>query len=107
MNEYSERLTGTDVPMAGDLDAEFEASLAESSRLAFRIAYGVLRHREDAEDVAQQTLAKTYRNLAKLREGNKFRALLVRITWRLAIDHQRSCRRRINRESVQAANGNN
>jgi DNA-directed RNA polymerase specialized sigma24 family protein len=36
------------------LEREFEARLAESARLAFRVAYGVLRHREDAEDVAQE-----------------------------------------------------
>lgn len=93
MNEYSERLTGTSL-MSLDLDQEFEARLAESSRLAFRVAYGVLRHREDAEDVAQEALTRAYRNLGKLREHDRLRAWLVRITWRLAIDHVRSNKRR-------------
>lgn len=80
--------------MALDLDQEFESDLAEFSKLAFRVAYGVLRHREDAEDVAQDALTKAYRNLGKLRERERLRAWLVRITWRLAIDHQRSHKRR-------------
>ena len=40
------------------LEQEFEARLRDSGTLAFRVAYGVLRHREDAEDVAQESLAK-------------------------------------------------
>jgi len=91
--------------MSRDLDQEFEARLAESSRLAFRIAYGVLRHREDAEDVAQEALTKAYRNLGRLRERDRYRSWLVRITWRLALDHRRSCKRRTAREFLSARNG--
>jgi RNA polymerase sigma-70 factor (ECF subfamily) len=102
MNDYSESLTGTEIRMARDLDAEFEAQLSESSRLAFRIAYGVLRHREDAEDVAQEAMAKAYRSFGGLRERNRFRPWLVRIVWRLAIDHKRACKRRSNLASASA-----
>ena len=100
MNEDSVWLTGSDVGMAEDLDQEFEAQLVESSRLAFRVAYGVLRHREDAEDIGQEALTRAYRSFRKLRERDRFRAWLVRITWRLALDHRRSSKRRVNRESV-------
>jgi RNA polymerase sigma-70 factor (ECF subfamily) len=93
MSEYSEQLAGTSF-MALDQDQGFEAQLADSTRLAFRVAYGVLRHREDAEDVAQEALTKAYRKLGSLRERERFRAWLVRITWRLAIDHQRVQKRR-------------
>ncbi|MGE5362337.1 MAG: RNA polymerase sigma factor [Bacteroidales bacterium] len=88
--------------MSGDdaLEREFEERLRESSSLAFRVAYGVLRHREDAEDVAQEAFAKAHRAFAQLRDREKFRAWLVRMTWRLAIDWQRSHRRRIAREQV-------
>lgn len=77
-----------------DLAREFEVRLGESSRLAFRVAYGVLRHREDAEDVAQEAFAKAYRSFYQLRDRDRFRAWLVRMTWRLAIDRRRSDRRR-------------
>ena len=32
------------------LEREFDTRLVESSSLVFRIAFGVLRHRQDAED---------------------------------------------------------
>ena len=82
-----------------ELDREFEARLVESSPLAFRVAYGVLRHRQDAEDVAQEAFVKAYRNFRQLRDRDRFRAWLVRLTWRLAIDRQRGDRRRAARES--------
>lgn len=100
MHEYTEWLTGTDLTMAPDLDREFEVLLAETSSLAFRVAYGVLRHREDAEDVAQEAFARAYRSFRSLRERDRFRAWLVRITWRLAIDHRRADKRRTTKESV-------
>src|SRR5436305_14976290 len=81
-----------------DLDTEFEIRLRESSTLAFRVAYSVLRHREDAEDVAQDAFAKAYGNFRTLRDRDRFRAWLVRLTWRLALDRRRSDRRRTARE---------
>lgn len=77
-----------------DLEREFESRLAESSRLVFRVAYGVLRHREDAEDVAQEAFARAYRSFRTLRDRDRFRAWLIRATWRLAIDRVRTKRRR-------------
>lgn len=82
-----------------DLEREFERRLVESSSLAFRVAYGVLRHREDAEDVAQEAFAKAYRSFRELRDRDRFRAWLVRMTWRLAIDRIRSDRRRLAHET--------
>jgi RNA polymerase sigma-70 factor (ECF subfamily) len=64
------------------------------------VAYSVLRHREDAEDVAQETLAKAYRNFRQLRDRERFRAWLVRATWRMALDWRRGDTRRIQREQV-------
>ncbi len=87
---------------APDLEAEFEQRLADSSTLAFRVAYGVLRQREDAEDVAQEALARAYRNLGSLRDRERFRSWLVRVCWRLALDHRRAGRRRERREQAAA-----
>ncbi len=87
---------------AESLEREFEARLVESSTLAFRVAYGVLRHRQDAEDVAQEAFAKAYRSFGQLRDRDRFRAWLVRMTWRLAIDRRRADRRRLLREEAPA-----
>jgi RNA polymerase sigma-70 factor (ECF subfamily) len=85
------------------LEREFEARLAESATLAFRVAYGVLRHREDAQDVAQEAMAKAYREFARLQDRARFRGWLVRIAWRLAIDRRRGDKRRARREESAPA----
>jgi RNA polymerase sigma-70 factor, ECF subfamily len=78
---------------------EFEERLAECGPLAFRVAYGVLRHVADAEDVAQEALLKAYRNFGRLREPARFRGWLVRIAFRMALDRWRSAKRRERRET--------
>src|ERR1700730_17467812 len=79
---------------------EFEERLAECGPLAFRIARGVLRNTADAEDVAQEALLRAYRRFDKLRDHQRFRAWLVRITFRLALDRARSAKRREQRETL-------
>ena len=91
-------LAGGFVSVDDDLAREFEARLVESSTLAFRVAYSVLRHREDAEDVAQEAFVKAYRSFRQLRDRDRFRAWLVRTTWRLSLDRRRGDRRRAARE---------
>src|SRR5438128_9750093 len=101
MAEYVDRLANGLVDVEPEIEREFEARLVESSTLAFRVAFAVLRHRQDAEDVSQEAFVKAYRNFRKLRDRDGFRAWLVRLTWRLAIDRQRSERRRTIREADQ------
>jgi RNA polymerase sigma-70 factor, ECF subfamily len=98
MQEYADGLQDSLAGVADDLESEFERLLIESSTLAFRVAYGVLRQREDAEDVSQEAFVRAHRNFRRLRTPSSFRAWLVRITWRLAIDRQRANRRRLNRD---------
>ena len=66
MNEYVGRLAGSRVSADDALAREFEARLADSSTLAFRVAYGVLRQRQDAEDVAQEAFVKAHRAFRQL-----------------------------------------
>src|SRR3954471_5910100 len=82
------------------LEREFGERLRESSSLAFRVAFGVLRHREDAEDVAQEAFVRAHRSIAQLRDRDAFRGWLVRMTWRLAIDRRRTDKRRAARETA-------
>lgn len=98
MHEFVSRSLGTVVRVDADLEQEFEDRLRESSSLAVRVAYSVLRQRQDAEEVAQEAFAKAYRRFSQLRDRDSFRAWLVRMTWRLAIDRWRSDRRRTARE---------
>jgi len=86
---------------AAQVDArrEFEERLAECGPLAYRVARGVLRNSADAEDVAQEALLRAYRRFDRLRDRTRFRAWLVRITFRLALDRARSAKRREQRET--------
>lgn len=97
MNELA---WGTVVIADPSVEDEFTVRLRESSTLAFRVAYGVLRHREDAEDVAQDAFLRAHRGFAGLRDRDRFRAWLVRTVWRLALDRIRNARRRMAREQA-------
>jgi RNA polymerase sigma-70 factor, ECF subfamily len=103
MHELVDRLASGVVEVDRELEREFEVRLVESSTLAFRVAYSVLRHREDAEDVAQESFARAFRAFHQLRDRERFRSWLVRMTWRLALDRRRGDRRREAREMAHAA----
>jgi RNA polymerase sigma-70 factor (ECF subfamily) len=77
----------------------FERNLAECGPLAFRVAHGVLRNTADAEDVAQEAVLRAFERFGRLRDPDRFRAWLVRITFRLALDRARSLRRQKERET--------
>jgi RNA polymerase sigma-70 factor (ECF subfamily) len=99
MYEHVKPIAGVLLDMGEDLKREFETRIAETGTLAFRVAFAVLRNREDAEDVAQEAFAKAYRRFRQLRDRDRFRAWLVRMTWRLALNRTRSDRRRTVRET--------
>jgi len=100
MAEQAARLVGPLVGTSDDARREFEAYLEESGSLAFRVAFSVLRHRQDAEDVAQDAFVRAHQRFALLRDRKRFRAWLVRVTWRLALDRRRSDARRAARDAA-------
>lgn len=79
---------------------EFEERLAECGPVAYRVARGVLRNTADAEDVAQEAMLRAYRQFDRLRDRTRFRAWLVRIAFRLALDRLRSGKRREVRDTL-------
>jgi RNA polymerase sigma-70 factor (ECF subfamily) len=83
-----------------DIRREFEQRLAECGPLAYRVAQGVLRNSADAEDVAQEALLRAYRQFERLRDRSRFKAWLVRIAFRLALDRLRSGKRREVRDTL-------
>ena len=107
MQEFTWPGRAAETELAVDLEKaafrrEFEQCLEECGTLAFRVARGVLRNAADAEDVAQEAMLRSYRRFARLRDRSRFRAWLVRISFRLALDHGRSTRRREQRETEWA-----
>jgi RNA polymerase sigma-70 factor (ECF subfamily) len=102
MDGYAERLVGRLVTADEEAAREFESRLVESSTLAVRVAYSVVRNRSDAEDIAQDAFVRAHRAFARLRERDRFRAWLVRMTFRIALDWKRGHRRRDAREDAVA-----
>ena len=90
MTEFADRLAGSLVSAEDARAREFEVRLADSSALAFRVAYSVLRHRQDAEDVAQEAFVLAWRKLSGFRGEASFRTWLLAIVWRKAIDRRRA-----------------
>lgn len=80
------------------LEREFEERLTDTKTLVFRVALGVLHNREDAEETAQEVFVRAYRSYSRLREPERFRAWIVRIAFRLALDRLRTTNRRLRRE---------
>jgi RNA polymerase sigma-70 factor, ECF subfamily len=90
---------------AEEREAGFAARVAENQRRVFHIAYGILGNRADAEDVSQETFLRAYQKLSSLRESEKFRAWVNRISFRLALNRQRGGRRRLTRETAWHTHG--
>ena len=98
MDALAASLAGSAVSPDASLEREFEQRLADCPTLAYRVALGVLRNPTDAEDVAQESMLRAYRNFHRLRDRESFRAWLVRTAWRLSLDRIRSAGRRERRE---------
>jgi len=77
-----------------------EELLREHERLVYRIAYSVLGNSADAEEVTQEVFLRAFRKLASLREPEKFRSWVARMSWRIAINQRRGWLRALRRETV-------
>lgn len=69
-------------------EAEFAGLVERQWKFAYRVAWAVLRHRQDAEDAAQEVFIKVLRAEA-WRGLRDERAFVARAAWRAAVDHLR------------------
>jgi RNA polymerase sigma factor (sigma-70 family) len=76
----------------GDRSAYEKLAKHYSGRI-FAICLGMLRHRENAEDIAQQALLKALTNIKQLRDDEHFGSWIARITKNLCIDFIRKQKR--------------
>jgi RNA polymerase sigma-70 factor, ECF subfamily len=74
---------------AGDV-AAFEPLVEKYRQRVWRLAYNVLRDREEAWDVAQEAFIKAYQALPSFRGQSAFYTWLYRITMNVAADRARS-----------------
>jgi len=63
-----------------------EALVHEHARMVFKIAYSVLRHHADAEDVAQEVFLRVLRHGRELDQVRNQKAWVAKIAWRTAVD---------------------
>ena len=76
----------------GDRDA-FRTLFERYHRRAYALAFGMLRHQDDALDVVQDAFIKAHKYLDKFEGNSSFYTWLYRIVMNLAIDHIRKHRR--------------
>lgn len=76
----------------GDKSAYAKLAKHYSGRI-YAICLGMLRHRENAEDIAQQALLKALTNIKQLRDNEQFGAWIARIAKNLCIDFTRKQKR--------------
>lgn len=76
----------------GDRNA-FRTLFERYHRRAYALAFGVLRHQDDALDCVQDAFIKAHRYLDKFEGNSSFYTWLYRIVMNLAIDHLRKHRR--------------
>lgn len=69
--------------------AAFEALVRRHQDRVYSVALGVVRHPEDAADVAQEAFIAVLRHLATFQEGAAFTTWLHRIALRKSYDHLR------------------
>lgn len=75
--------------IAGNSDAHQQLFATQRARL-YRVAFAVLRNREDAEDAVQDALFRAYKGLQSFRGGSSFPTWLTRIVINSALMIRRS-----------------
>jgi RNA polymerase sigma-70 factor, ECF subfamily len=74
---------------AGDVEAYGELARRHMRR-AFAIAYRILEHREDSEDVVQEAFIRALERLDRLERGRPFQPWFYRIVINQSLNHRRS-----------------
>ena len=78
----------------------FERLLRETHRTVFQVAYAVLANAADAEEVTQDAFLRAYQKFSTLRDPQKFRAWVARMSWRLALNRRRANFRALRRDGA-------
>ncbi len=78
----------------------FERLLRETHRTVFQVAYAVLANAADAEEVTQDAFLRAYQKFSTLRDPQKFRAWVARMSWRLALNRHRANFRALRRDGA-------
>ena len=77
---------------AGEMSA-FQKLVSRYHQKVYMVIFGLLRNREDALEVAQETFFRAYRKISGFQGGSSFYTWIYRIAVNLAIDAQRRQKR--------------
>jgi RNA polymerase sigma-70 factor (ECF subfamily) len=77
---------------AGETSA-FQELVARYHQKVYMVILGLLRHREDALEVAQETFFRAYRKINSFQGGSSFYTWIYRIAVNISIDAQRRQKR--------------
>ena len=73
--------------------AAFQELAEKYYRKVFGVVLGIVNHRDDAMEVAQETFCRAFRNIKRFEGGSAFYTWLYRIAVNLAIDFRRRQKR--------------
>ena len=64
--------------------------------LVYTLAYRMLKHREEAEEVAQDAFVKVYRSLNKFKGDSKFSTWIYKVTYNTCLDRLKKNKKHFN-----------
>ena len=79
----------------GDTSA-FSVLVDRYKDLVFTLAIQMIKNREDAEEVSQDTFIKVYRSLSKFKGDSKFSTWIYRVTYNTCLDRLKKIKREYN-----------
>jgi len=81
-----------DAILAGDSQS-FSVLVERYKDLVFSIAIGMLKHREEAEEVSQDTFIKVFRSLNRFKGDSKFSTWIYRVAYNTCLDRLKKHKR--------------
>ncbi len=85
--------------ISGDTKA-FAILVDRYKDLVFTLAIRMLKHREEAEEVAQDTFIKVYKSLGKFKGDSKFSTWIYKVAYNTCLDRIKKNKRQINEVAI-------
>lgn len=90
--------------LAGD-SKEFAVLVDAYKNIVFTVALRMLKNREEAEEVAQDTFVKVYRSLGKFKGDSKLSTWIYRVAYNTCLDRLKANGRRQQQVSIDEIEG--
>ena len=74
--------------------------------LVFSLALGMMKHREEAEEVAQDTFVKAFKSLGKFKGDSKFSTWIYRVAYNTCLDRLKKNKRQQSTVEINAYTAN-